>query len=182
MTENGSAAEPPVGEGEAGVELHALRASWALGREERQRSSVAALAAGLEPETTSLAVTIERRSPSVYLVRLAGVLDAFNAPELGDRLNGLIDEGAQGFVVDLRDTTLLDSSGLGALLAASLRLRVCDGELALVAGPRSVMDGFRLTGLDEVFRIFAGEAEALTAVVAARMVAKRLLDRWLPPL
>jgi anti-anti-sigma factor len=166
MTGNEGTAERPFGERETDVELHALRASWAFGREERQRSSVAAVAAGREPATTSPTVTVERRSASACLVRLTGVLDAYNAPELGLQLNGLIEDGAERFVIDLRDTTLLDSSGLGALLAALLRLRERNGQLALLAGPRSVMQGFRLTGLDGVFRIFAGEAEALALLDA----------------
>jgi anti-sigma B factor antagonist len=167
MTGNESAAELSLGDGEV-VELRALRASWALGREQRQRSTAAALAAGEQPVTTKPVVAIERRPADAYLIGIAGVLDAFNAPELAERLNGLIDGGARRLAVDLRDTTLLDSSGLGALLGVSLRLREYEGELVLLAGPRAVMQGFRLTGLDAIFRIFADEAEALTALASGR--------------
>jgi anti-sigma B factor antagonist len=168
MTGNESAAELALGEGETALELRALRASWALGREQRQRSTAAALAAGEQPLAISPVLAIERRPADAYLIGIAGVLDAFNAPELAERLNDLIDGGARRVAVDLRDTTLLDSSGLGALLGVSIRLRERNGELVLLAGPRSVMQGFRLTGLDAVFRIFASEAEALAALASVR--------------
>jgi anti-sigma B factor antagonist len=158
MTGREGAAERMLGDTTTDTELHALRASWALGREQRRRTD--------RSGDPLAAVTVEQRTASGYLVRLAGVFDAFNAPELGERLVGLVDAGAKRLLIDLRDTTLMDSSGLGALLAASLRLREHDGDLTLLAGPQPVMQGFRLTGLDTIFGIYVDEVDALAALKA----------------
>jgi anti-sigma B factor antagonist len=86
------------------------------------------------------------------------VLDAFTAPDLDGLLRELATRGARRLVVDLSEATLIDSSGLGALLSGYIQLRERGGALELIPGCREVMRAFELTGLDRVFTGAAGVA------------------------
>jgi anti-sigma B factor antagonist len=96
----------------------------------------------------------------IHVVALAGIVDAYTAATLRSELLRLATEG-KPLVVDLTDVTVIDSSGLSALLAASTALRERGRTLAVVAGNPHVMRGFELAGLDRLFRIEDSRAEAL---------------------
>ena len=86
------------------------------------------------------------------LVRLAGEVDTYTVPDVRAAFEAVALAPGATVVVDLRDVTFLDSSGLGAVIGlyhraraagATLRLR-CDGvSLRLV----------RLTRLDQVIDV-----------------------------
>ncbi len=69
-------------------------------------------------------------------ITVRGELDLANAPELERELHGLLTAGGAGdLVLDLREVTFIDSSGLRAVLvgsrearAAGRRMLVCPGE------------------------------------------------------
>jgi anti-anti-sigma factor len=144
-------------------ELDALVVSWAYARSHRPRlGDEAAVSAHL----LHADVESEAFGDAVVLVRARGVLDAFSAPALAAELDRAAGTDVRFLVLDLAEATLIDSSGLGAILAASMRLRGRGGSLALVAGTRDVMRGFELTGIDRVLKIFATGDEALAALLA----------------
>lgn len=105
----------------------------------------------------------DRLSPKASLLCVHGDADLDSAPQLRDRLRGAMDGGASDVVVDLTETTLLDSSALGVLLSATKRLREGRGDLQVVAGPE-IRRLFEITMLDEVFALHETRAEALAAV------------------
>ena len=67
-------------------------------------------------------------------------------------------------VVDLTDTTFVDSTALGVLIGAVKRLRSRRGALAIVNTDDSIAKTFEITGLDQVFTIAATRDEALAAI------------------
>jgi anti-sigma B factor antagonist len=71
---------------------------------------------------------------------------------------------ATAVVVDLSECSFIDSSGLGALVAASKRLRDSARQLALVAVGRRVLGAVELTGLGSIFKIYPSLALALIPV------------------
>ena len=85
------------------------------------------------------------------VVAVQGSVDLTSAPELRNRLAEVIDDGAQCIIVDLTGTDFLDSTGLGALVAALKRLRMRDGEIRIVCTPGHVRKVFEITSLDRVF-------------------------------
>jgi len=85
-------------------------------------------------------------------VRPVGELDMATAPEVADRMQELHDAGFRRFVVDLRETTFLDSSGIRLLLRWDAALRGDGGDLALVPGPPGVRRVFDVAGMSEQFR------------------------------
>ena len=88
------------------------------------------------------------------VVAVAGEIDLFTAPELKRRVQRALDDDGGRLVVDLTETTFVDSSSLGVLIGAHRRL-VADGEqpLVLVAADRSVLKTLRITGLDGLFTV-----------------------------
>jgi anti-sigma B factor antagonist len=135
-------------------ELTRLRTTWAEGRAERQREHVRAHAhGGQRPADATALWQTHRLDDRSRLVRPSGAIDAFSSPALSAMLDAALAEGARRVVLDLSQVTLIDSSGLGAVLHAFLRLRSDGGALELISGAPSVMRGFELTGLDKILRL-----------------------------
>ena len=78
----------------------------------------------------SLEVTTEARG-GVTLVTLGGELDIYTVAGFRHDLES-VDPAAESLVIDLTDVTLLDSSGLGALVSLLNRARTGDGQLGLI--------------------------------------------------
>ncbi|HEX2016913.1 MAG TPA: STAS domain-containing protein [Solirubrobacteraceae bacterium] len=105
--------------------------------------------------------------PGGQLVAVRGEIDLFSAPELKQRLTALIDGGAQAIVVDLSETTFLDSTALGVLIGAVKRLRTKDGRMVIVNVDSSIAKIFEITGLDQIFDIQPTRQEATAALGAS---------------
>jgi anti-sigma B factor antagonist len=99
-----------------------------------------------------------------HVVELAGEVDLYSAPELKRRIVDAIDAGKTRIVVDLSQTTFIDSTTLGVLVGARKRLRANDGSLAVVCPDPDKLALFEMTGLDRVFSIHDDRAAALEAV------------------
>jgi anti-sigma B factor antagonist len=95
------------------------------------------------------------------LVALAGEVDLYTAPELKRELLQVIEAGAKTVIVDLTDTTFVDSTTLGVLLGGLKRLRANDGRIILVCSDRNIRKIFEITLLDRVFPIVETRDEAL---------------------
>ena len=95
------------------------------------------------------------------VLRVAGEVDVYTAPQLRDRVIHLLADGVRHIVADLREVDFLDSSGLGALVGSLRRLRAQDGSLRLVAGAEKILRVFRLTGLVHAFALSVSFPEAI---------------------
>ncbi len=96
-----------------------------------------------------------------HVVAVVGEIDLFTAPEFKQRVAAPIDAGRTRVVVDLTETTFIDSSSLGVLIGAHRRLRRLEGALTIVCSADAIVKTFRITGLDGVFTIVATLDEAL---------------------
>lgn len=81
-----------------------------------------------------------------------GRLNMVAARQLRETLAGLVAAGTSRIVVDLAETTFLDSSALGALVAGLKTARQAGGDLRIARPTESVMTVFKLTNLDKVLR------------------------------
>jgi anti-sigma B factor antagonist len=79
----------------------------------------------------------------------------------------VIEQGASEVVVDLTDTTFIDSTTLGVLVGGVKRLRPNGGRLSIVCSDRNITKIFEITGLNRVFPIYADRTEALAAAGTA---------------
>src|SRR6478736_5573408 len=87
---------------------------------------------------------------ATQVVAVRGEIDLFTAPELKTAL-----------VVDLAETTFLDSTALGVLIGTVKRLRSRDGRLTIVNVDQNIAKTFEITGLDQIFTIRGSRDEAL---------------------
>src|SRR5213592_2257242 len=73
----------------------------------------------------------------VELARVAGEVDASNVADLSQRLLAAVSNKARALVLDLTETSYIDSSGISLIFDAAARLRNRRQELRLVVTPRS---------------------------------------------
>lgn len=89
----------------------------------------------------------------VTVVRIEGQLIVGNRQELKGLIQEALDAGARKFLVDCSHTGYIDSSGLGALVTVSKKVRELGGELRLAGLNEDLRSLFELTKLDSLFHI-----------------------------
>ncbi len=109
-------------------------------------------------------VKTEQISDDTAVIALSGEVDLYTAPEFKQQLLETIGQGAKEVVVDLSDTTFIDSTTLGVLVGGVKRLRPDGGRLSLVCNDRNITKIFEITGLDKVFPIYESRDEALQSL------------------
>jgi anti-anti-sigma factor len=122
-----------------------------------------------------ISVTLARRDPPAAVVALVGEHDAYSSQRLDNELTVLLDQ-SQRIVIDLRDATFIDSSTLSVLLGARYRAEESSLGFALLLADRDytqVHQILELTGLRDVFAIFAKLDDALAAVRQGRVADVR---------
>ena len=93
-----------------------------------------------------------------------GEVDVKTTPRVRAQLLSLLSEGPPRLIVDSEGVGFLDSSGLGALVAALKLARSRSGELRLVCGSqRSVRKVLEVTGLERVLDRYDSLEEAVAA-------------------
>jgi anti-sigma B factor antagonist len=102
-----------------------------------------------------------------HVVAVRGDLDLFTASELKEVFAQAIEAGRIRIIVDLAETTFLDSSALSVLMGALTRLRSRRGALAIVNLNENLTEIFKITGLDQTFTILPTRDAAIEAVNAA---------------
>jgi len=98
-------------------------------------------------------VNTEKLSEGQYVISLSGEVDLYTAPEFKQQLLEVIEQGGRDVIVDLSNTTFIDSTTLGVLVGGVKRLRTNEGQLSLVCSDRNITKIFEITGLDRVFAI-----------------------------
>jgi anti-sigma B factor antagonist len=80
---------------------------------------------------------------------------------LREAVHEALKEGERKILIDLSETTTIDSSGIGELVAAFTTVRHRGGELKLLHLPPKVHDILQITQLVTVFEIFDDDDEAV---------------------
>jgi anti-sigma B factor antagonist len=95
------------------------------------------------------------------VLAVAGEVDLNTAPQLKERINGLITQGHSNLVVDLEGVEFMDSTGLSALVSGLMRTSESGGGMAVVCTRPQVLRLLALTGLDQVLKVHGSVAEAV---------------------
>ena len=106
-------------------------------------------------------ITDRKVDEDTHVIAVTGEIDLFTAPEFKQRMSQLIDAGRSRLVVDLSETTFIDSSSLGVLIGAHRRLKTRGGRLIVACSNDTIVKTFRITGLDGVFTLVASVEDAL---------------------
>ncbi|MEH2178376.1 STAS domain-containing protein [Nostoc sp.] len=104
----------------------------------------------------------------VKVIKLSGNLNATTSQDFRQKITGILESGAKIVLVDFKDVTFMDSSGLGALVLAFKTLRAADTKLVLCSINEQVRILFELTNMDKVFEIFPNQ-DAFNQVLVSNM-------------
>ncbi len=96
-----------------------------------------------------------------HVVAVSGEVDLFTAPEFKQRVMAPIATGVDHVIVDLTETTFVDSSSLGILIGAHRRLKSRGGRLVVACDGEAIVKTLRITGLDSVFGLVDSVEAAL---------------------
>ncbi len=94
--------------------------------------------------------------------------DTPGAPRLRELLIDLVSTGSYQLVVNLDKVGFLDSTGLGVLVGGLRRVRAHDGSLDLVCTQQPILKILKVTGLTEVFGIYATVGQGIAAAKGRR--------------
>jgi anti-sigma B factor antagonist len=100
-----------------------------------------------------MAFTATKDQTGIYVIRVEGQLIVGNRQELKTAVQQALDNAERRFVIDFSRTGYIDSSGLGALVSISKKVREQGGELRLSGLNEDLRSLFELTKLDTLFAI-----------------------------
>ncbi len=86
----------------------------------------------------------------------AGELDLATSGRLGTEVRALFDRGFADVVVDLRELTFMDSSGVHELMACDRHAATRGGRLSVIAGSGGVARILDLCGVRELLDVVPG--------------------------
>ncbi len=92
-------------------------------------------------------------SSVVQIIEPQGILDGTKAQDFHARVNESIASGAQIVLVDFKNVTFMDSSGLGALVKALKTVDAAEVKLCLCSINDQIKMLFELTSMDRYFEI-----------------------------
>ena len=99
------------------------------------------------------------------VVAPTGEIDLASAPKLREGLEQAETRVNSGLVVDLRNVTFIDSTGIGELVGCHRRSRERGVPLAFVVPEGTIRKILSVTGMDSVFDLHDAEQSAIRAVV-----------------
>ena len=95
------------------------------------------------------------------LVCVGGRIDSSTAPELQEKLAGLIKAGARNIAINMKDVSFLSSGGLRTLLSTLQAAKKSGGDLRLSEVSEPVARVLELTSFDMHFKSFADDTVAV---------------------
>jgi anti-sigma B factor antagonist len=106
----------------------------------------------------------EREKEGIVILDLRGSLTLGDGDlALRQKLAALHQSGKINVILDLKEVTHIDSTGLGTLVFGLARLRKAGGRLALLNVNRAHLELFLLTRLAIAFEFFADEQDAVNS-------------------
>ncbi|GEM_PF-391617 len=100
-------------------------------------------------------------SENIHLVSLEGDIDFLVYPELKKQLLKLIESGKINMIINLEKVNYIDSSGLGAITSAHLKVTSMGGNIKIVSPSTDINKIFDITGLSKVVKIFPSQEMAM---------------------
>jgi anti-anti-sigma factor len=98
------------------------------------------------------------------ILHVGGRIDFESALDFEQRINSMMEEEADCFIIELSEVELLSSAGLRVLLSTAKRISQRHASLGLAAPSEVVRQVFEISHFNLLFKIFPSVAEALTAL------------------
>jgi anti-sigma B factor antagonist len=104
-----------------------------------------------------------RASGEIVILDITGEIDLYNAPEIKDIINKMIEDQKYNVIINLEKVSYIDSSGIGALISSLSNLKKYQGGLKIINVYASVKKVFELTKLTSFFEIYDSEDNAIAS-------------------
>lgn len=101
----------------------------------------------------------------IFLKPLRQNIDATVSTEFKARIVDLINQGNNFFLLNLSQVDFVDSSGLGAMISILKTLTLNNGNIVLCELNMPVQNLFKLTRMNNVFKICSSEKEGLESLM-----------------
>lgn len=95
----------------------------------------------------------------VKVVQPVGLFDGTKAIQFRQQISESINNNVKIIVIDFKNVTFMDSSGLGALVLSLKTVRAAGAKLFLCSINEQISTLFELTSMDRVFEIFSSREE-----------------------
>lgn len=102
-----------------------------------------------------------RNLGKIDIIKLSGRLVMADAPDVRQKLLGIIDEDHNHVILDLSGVDFMDSIGLSVLISVFKAARVRGGDVLLLNLTPAVRSLIELTRLQQIFEIFDDETSAI---------------------
>ncbi|MBM3212566.1 STAS domain-containing protein [Candidatus Poribacteria bacterium] len=98
------------------------------------------------------------------VISLKGKIIGDSVIKFKQSIDEQIDAGAKWIILDLAQVPMMDSSALGTIIAAFLKLRERKGKLALLNAQKGVVNVLNITKLDTLFSVYDDMQSALESI------------------
>jgi len=99
-------------------------------------------------------------APGIAMCALHGIADTYAMPELQSAIHDAIASGASALIVDLAETSYMNSSCIGLLVGHLDEIRI-----VLVGTPDKIGRIFKMLGIDSLFDSYRTPTDALRALM-----------------
>jgi anti-anti-sigma factor len=95
----------------------------------------------------------------VAIVQPSGILDGTRAAQFRQEISDLVENKVDIVIIDFKDVSFMDSSGLGALVLSLKTVRAAKAQMFICSINDQVKMLFELTSMDRVFEVFSNREE-----------------------
>ncbi|MGK7880238.1 MAG: STAS domain-containing protein [Crocosphaera sp.] len=89
----------------------------------------------------------------------SGIIDGTKGNQFRQQIQKLLEEKPKVIIIDFKNVSFMDSSGLGALVLSLKTVRAAGAKLFLCSVNDQVMMLLQLTDMDKIFKIFESREE-----------------------
>ncbi|MFH1702135.1 MAG: STAS domain-containing protein, partial [Nitrospirota bacterium] len=88
------------------------------------------------------------------VMELSGEIDMYTSPELRRELMGLLQRKVSPLLVDFKEVSYIDSSGIATFVEGLKGIKTYGGRLKFFSIPDRIVEIFNFSKLDRVFEIY----------------------------
>lgn len=108
--------------------------------------------------------TVTREIDGTRVLDAVGEIDVYTAPQFKEAVNDIIASGQKHLLVNMAGVAYMDSSGFGALLSATKRLKPQGGSVNLIRCNSAIDRILRITRLDTIFSTYESLDDAIQSL------------------
>lgn len=100
---------------------------------------------------------------SIPILEIRGEVDLYNAKDLKEMIDQLIQQGKYKIVINLKEVPFMDSSGIGTLVTSMYKLQKYGGNLKVANIHGSVAKVFKMTNINSSIEVYGNEDDAVNS-------------------